>query len=185
VRDELMTLLLAGHETTATGLAWAFERLVRHPAALERLVAEIDGGDGDYVDAVIRETLRVRPVLFDVARKVVEPTELDGWRLPAGTLVAPALALVHLDPASHPDPEAYRPERYAEGSPPPRSWVPFGGGPRSCLGAGFAMFEMRVVLRTVLGALRLRPARPQDEKPKLRNITVVPARGAEVIAERR
>ena len=185
IRDELMTLLLAGHETTATGLAWAFERLVRHPAAMERLLAEIDAGEGDYADAVIRETLRVRPVLFDVARKVVEPTDVDGWRLPAGTLVAPALALVHLDPAAHSDPHAYRPERYADASPPPRTWVPFGGGPRSCLGAGFALFEMRVVLRTVLEKLALRPARPEDEKAKLRNVTVVPGRGAEVIAEPR
>jgi cytochrome P450 family 135 len=185
VRDELMTLLLAGHETTATGLAWAFERLVRHPAAMDRLVAELDAGEGDYIDAVIRETLRVRPVLFDTARKVVKPTEVDGWLLPAGTFVAPALALVHLDPASHPDPEAYRPERYADGSPPPRTWVPFGGGSRSCLGAGFALFEMRVVLSAVLGRLRLRPARPEDERAKLRNLTVVPARGAEVIAEPR
>lgn len=186
VRDELMTLLLAGHETTATGLAWAFERLVRHPAALDRLVAELDAGEDDgYLDAVIRETLRVRPVLFDTARKVVEETEVGGWRLPAGTMVAPALALVHLDPAFHPDPQAFRPERYADGSPPARTWVPFGGGPRSCLGAGFALFEMRVVLRTVLGSLRLRPARAADERPRLRNVTVVPARGAEVIAERR
>jgi cytochrome P450 len=185
VRDELMTLLLAGHETTATGLAWAFERLVRHPAALERLVVELDAGEDGYLDAVIRETLRVRPVLFDTARKAVEDVDVGGWRLPAGTLVAPALALVHLDPALHPDPQAFRPERYADGSPPPRTWVPFGGGPRSCLGAGFALFEMRVVLRTVLGALRLRPARPEDERGKLRNVTVVPARGAEVIAARR
>ena len=186
VRDELMTLLLAGHETTATGLAWAFERLVRHPAAMERLVAEIDAGEGDdYLDAVIRETLRVRPVLFDTSRKLLTETEIGGWRLPAGTMIAPALALVHLDPAFHPDPEAYRPERYADGSPPARTWVPFGGGPRSCLGAGFALFEMRVVLRTVLRALRLRPARPDDEPSKLRNVTLVPARGAEVIVERR
>jgi cytochrome P450 len=185
LRDELMTLLLAGHETTATGLAWAFERLVRHPAAMERLLAELDAGEDGYLDAVIRETLRVRPVLFDTARKAVEPTEIGGWRLPADTMIAPALALVHLDPEFHPDPEAYRPERYADGSPPPRTWVPFGGGPRSCLGAGFALFEMRVVIRTVLSALRLRPARAADEAAKLRNVTVVPARGAEVIAERR
>ena len=187
VRDELMTLLLAGHETTATGLAWSFERLVRHPATMERLVAELDGGDGDseYLDAVIRETLRVRPVLFDVARKVVKPTEVAGWSLPQGMLVAPALALVHLDPDAYPNPAAYKPERYADGSPPPRTWIPFGGGPRSCLGAGFALFEMRVVLRAVLEKLRLRPSRPDDEKPKLRNITVVPARGAEVVADLR
>lgn len=185
IRDELMTLLLAGHETTATGLAWAFERLVRHPDAMARLVAELDAGEDEYLDAVIRETLRVRPVLFDVSRKLVADIEVGGWLLPAGTMVAPALALVHLDPACHPDPRAYRPERYVDGSPPGRTWIPFGGGPRSCLGAGFALFEMRLVLRTVLSALRLRAVRPQDEAAKLRNITLVPARGAEVIAEPR
>jgi cytochrome P450 family 135 len=185
VRDELMTLLLAGHETTATGLAWAFERLVRHPAALARLRAELEAGEEEYLEAVIRETLRVRPVLFDVSRKVVAETELGGWQLPAGTFVAPALALVHLDPALHPEPHAFRPERQLDGSSAARSWIPFGGGPRSCLGAGFALFEMRVVLRTVLAALDLRPARPEDEPARLRNITLVPARGAEVIAQAR
>jgi cytochrome P450 len=185
IRDELMTLLLAGHETTATGLAWAFERLVRHPEALARLRAELEAGEEEYLDAVIRETLRVRPVLFDVSRKLVAEVDLGGWLIPSGTFVAPALALVHLDPALHPDPHAFRPERHLDGSPPGRSWIPFGGGPRSCLGAGFALFEMRVVLRAVLGAFDLRPARPGDEPAKLRNITLVPARGAEVVAEPR
>jgi cytochrome P450 len=185
IRDELMTLVLAGHETTATGLAWAFERLVRHPEAMARLREELDAGEEEYLDAVVRETLRVRPVLFDVSRKVVTETEVGGWVLPPGTYVAPALALVHLDPAHHPDPLAFRPERHLDGSAAKRTWIPFGGGPRSCLGAGFALFEMRMVLRTVLAALDLRPARPADEPAKLRNITLVPARGAEVMARPR
>jgi cytochrome P450 family 135 len=187
VRDELMTVLAAGHETTANALAWAIERLVRNPAAMERLAAELDEepGGGPYLDAVVRETLRVRPVIADAARRLAAPVEVAGWQLPAGVAVAPALALVNLDPAVYPDPSAFRPERWLENSPPSRSWLPFGGGRRSCLGAGFAMFEMRVVLRTLLRRLALRAVRPEDERMKLRNITLTPARGAEVIASAR
>ena len=186
LRDELMTLLLAGHETTATALAWAVERLVHNPPAMERLVAELEAqpAGGEYLDAVIKETLRVRPVIGDVARNLTAPAEVGGWRLPAGALVAPAVAIVHLDGRAYDDPAAFRPERWLGDSPPPgRWWIPFGAGRRSCLGAGFALFEMKVVLRTILSRLRLRAARPADERAKLRNITLVPARGAEVIAQ--
>jgi cytochrome P450 len=184
LRDELVTVLTAGHETTANALAWAFERLVRHPEAMARLLAELDSdpAGGPYLDAVVRETLRVRPVLGDTGRILSAPAEVDGWQVPAGIMVAPALCLVNLDPDSHPDAEAFRPERWLDGSPPPRSWVPFGAGRRSCLGAGFAMFEMKVVIRTVLRRLALRQARAGDERMKLRNITLTPGRGAEVIA---
>jgi cytochrome P450 len=187
MRDELMTVVAAGHETTANALAWAIERLVRHPEAMERLVAELDAdpAGGPYLDAVVRETLRVRPVIGDTARQLAAPIEIAGWRLPAGVAVAPALALVNLDPAVHPDPEAFRPERWLEDAPPARSWLPFGAGRRSCLGAGFALFEMRVVLRTLLRQVRLRAVRPEDERMRLRNITLTPGRGAEVIAEAR
>jgi cytochrome P450 len=184
LRDELVTILTAGHETTANALAWAFERLVRHPDAMARLLAELDDdpAGGPYLDAVVRETLRVRPVLGDTGRILSAPAEVDGWQVPAGIMVAPALCLVNLDPDVHPDAEAFRPQRWLDGSPPPRSWVPFGAGRRSCLGAGFAMFEMKVVIRTVLRRLALRQARPGDERMKLRNITLTPGRGAEVIA---
>jgi cytochrome P450 len=188
LRDELMTLLLAGHETTATALAWAVERLVRHPAAMERLLDELDAdpAGGDYLDAVIKETLRVRPVIGDVGRNLTAPAEVGGYLLPAGTVVAPAVAIVHLDGRAYDEPEAFRPERWLGDSPPPgRAWIPFGAGRRSCLGAGFALFEMKVVLRTILAQLRLRTARPADERTRLRNITLVPARGTEVIAETR
>jgi cytochrome P450 len=187
LRDELMTLLLAGHETTATALAWAVERLVRHPDAMARLLEELEAepGGGRYLDAVVKETLRVRPVIGDVGRVVSEPVEVGGYRLPAGTMLAPAVATVHLDRGAYDDPAAFRPERWLDGSPPGQAWIPFGAGRRSCLGAGFAMFEMKVVLRTILSELRLRAARPEDERAKVRNITLVPGRGAEVIAQRR
>ncbi|HVE69294.1 MAG TPA: cytochrome P450 [Solirubrobacteraceae bacterium] len=184
LRDELMTLLLAGHETTATALAWAIERLVRHPGVLRRLLAELEDepAGGRYLDAVIKETLRVRPVIGDVGRMLGTTAEIGGYTMPAGTMVAPAIATVHLDGDAYDEPEAFRPERWLEDSPPGQAWIPFGAGRRSCLGAGFALFEMKVVLRTILSALTLRPARPQDERARVRNITLVPGRGAEVIA---
>lgn len=184
LRDELMTLLLAGHETTATALAWAVERLVRHPEAMRRLVDELDEdpAGGPYLDAVVKETLRVRPVIGDVGRKLGAPAEIGGHRLPAGTMVAPAVATVHLDRDAYGDPAAFRPERWLDESPPGQAWIPFGAGRRSCLGAGFALFEMKVVLRTILDALSLRLARAGDERARVRNITLVPGRGAEVIA---
>jgi cytochrome P450 family 135 len=187
VRDELMTVVAAGHETTANALAWAIERLVRHPEAMEQLLAELDDdpAGGPYLDAVVRETLRVRPVIGDTARVLAAPAEVAGWHLPTGVAVAPAIALVNLDPAVYPDPLAFRPERWLDGSPPSRSRLPFGAGRRSCLGAGFALFEMRVVLRTILGRLELRAVRPEDERMRLRNITLTPGRGAEVSARAR
>ena len=187
LRDELMTLLLAGHETTATGLAWAVERLVRHPDAMRRLREELasEPAGGRYLDAVIKETLRVRPVIGDVGRTLGAPADVGGHLLPAGTMVAPAVATVHLDRRAYDDPAAFRPERWLDDSPPGQAWIPFGAGRRSCLGAGFALFEMKVVLRTILSGLDLRAARPADERPRVRNITLVPGRGAEVIAARR
>lgn len=187
LRDELMTLLLAGHETTATALAWVVERLVRHPEAMRRLLDELDEepAGGHYLDAVVKETLRVRPVIGDVGRVVGAPVEVGGHLLPAGTMVAPAVAAVHLDRQAYGDPESFRPERWLEDPPPGQAWIPFGAGRRSCLGAGFALFEMKVVLRTILSTLRLRAARPQDEPARVRNITLTPGRGAEVIAEPR
>jgi|SRR5215211_878187 len=183
LRDELITLLGAGHETSATGLSWAFERLLRSPHALARLGA--DPEDDAYLDAVVKETLRVRPVVTDVARKLTRDTEIAGYTLPAGTIVLAAIALVHLRPDLWPEPEAFRPERFLEGQPEPYSWIPFGGGVRRCIGAAFAQYEMKVVLRTIMRRARLRADSPQDEGGRLRHVTVVPARGARVVLEER
>ncbi len=179
LRDELMTLLTAGHETTATGLSWAFERLLRTPLVLERLLGSLD--DDAYVDAVVKETLRVRPVIADVARVLQRPVEVAGHRLPAGTLVLPAIAAVHMRPDLYPEPERFRPERFLDGGAESYSWIPFGGGVRRCIGASFAQIEMRVVMREVLRRVTLRAPSPRPERAKVRHVTVVPARGCRVV----
>jgi cytochrome P450 family 135 len=183
LRDELMTLLTAGHETTATGLAWAFERLLRTPRVLERLTGSLD--DDEYVEAVVKETLRVRPVIVDVARKLTRDTEVAGWRLPAGTLVLPAIAVLHKRPDLYESPEEFRPERWIEGSPESYAWIPFGGGVRRCIGASFAQVEMRTVLREVLRRVRLRAPTQRPERGVIRHVTVVPGRGARAIVQER
>jgi cytochrome P450 len=182
LRDELVTLLVAGHETTATALAWALERLTRHPAALERLTDEVRAGAGDeYVDGVIRETLRLRPVIPFVGRTLSEPQTIGGWDLPAGVRVAPSIHLVHRRADVYPDPAAFRPERWLGARPNPYTFLPFGGGIRRCLGASFAETEMRAVLAAIVGQVRLRPAVPASERVGRRVITLVPGRGAEII----
>ncbi len=184
LRDELMTLLTAGHETTATGLAWAFERLLRTPRVMERLTASVD--DDDYVDAVVKETLRVRPVIVDVARKLTRETEVASWRLPAGTLVLPAIAVLHMRPDLYESPREFRPERWLEGeSPESYAWIPFGGGVRRCIGASFAQVEMRTVLREVLRRVRLRAPTQRPERGVIRHVTVVPGRGARAVVTER
>jgi cytochrome P450 len=181
LRDELMTLLVAGHETTATALSWAIELLARHPAELERLEADVAGGDGAYLDAVIKETLRLRPVIALVLRKLMEPMEIGGRLLPAGVSVAPSIYLVHRNPEVYPEPERFRPERFLEESPGTYTWIPFGGGVRRCLGGAFAEFEMSVVLRELVARRRLRPV-GEPEHSVRSTITNVPNRGAEVMA---
>jgi cytochrome P450 family 135 len=184
LRDELMTLLTAGHETTATGLSWAFERLLRRPHVMERLLESLDDGD-EYLDAVVKETLRVRPVVVDVARLLRRDIELGGWHLEAGTLVLPAIAAVHMRPDLYPTPRQFRPERFIEGSAESYAWIPFGGGVRRCIGASFAQVEMRVVLREVLRRVRLRAPSQRPERPQVRHVTVVPVRGCRVVVEER
>jgi cytochrome P450 family 135 len=181
LRDELMTLLVAGHETTASALAWAVERSVRTPGVLDRL----RDGDDDYVDAVCKETLRLRPILALVLRKLTEPMEIGGMELPAGVNVAPCVYLIHRRPDVYPDPYAFRPERFIEQPAGTYTWIPFGGGVRRCLGASFALFEMRVVLRELVARVDLRAADPRPERITRRAITLVPERGGEVVAERR
>jgi cytochrome P450 len=183
LRDELMTLLTAGHETTATGLAWAFERLLRTPRVLERLTESLD--DDDYLDAVVKETLRVRPVIVDVARKLTRDTDVAGWRLPAGTLVLPAIAVLHARPDLYESPQEFRPERFLNGGAESYAWIPFGGGVRRCIGASFAQVEMRTVLREVLRRVRLRAPSARPERGVIRHVTVVPGRGARAVVSER
>ena len=166
LRDELMTLLVAGHETTASELAWAFERLARTPDVLERLSAEIDSGDGEaYVTATVYETLRRRPVLPNAApRLVMEPVEVGGWRYEPGVCLIADAYLLHHDPDVYPDPYAFRPERFLDEQPGTYTWIPFGGGRRRCLGASFAMLEMKIVLRAVLAQNELVPPLPEKRE---------------------
>jgi cytochrome P450 family 135 len=182
LRDELMTLLVAGHETTATALSWAIELLARHPAELDRLESDLAAGDDTYLDAVIKETLRLRPVIALVLRKLMEPMEIGGRLLPAGVSVAPSIYLVHRRPEIYPQPERFRPERFIERPAGTYTWIPFGGGVRRCLGGAFAEFEMAVVLRELVTRRKLRPLREKPEHPVRSTITNVPNRGAEVLA---
>lgn len=181
-RDQLMTLLLAGHETTASGLAWTFERLLRTPEALEKVQAGLDQDRDPYRDAVVKESLRVRPVIHDVARRLTEPFTIGGWDLPAGTVVLPSIGLLHADDALHPDAAAFRPERWLGDDAPGSAyaWIPFGGGTRRCLGATFATTEMATVLRTVLQEVQLEAPDPRPEPQHMSHITIVPSRGARV-----
>jgi cytochrome P450 family 135 len=185
LRDELMTLLVAGHETSATSLAWTLEALVRHPAALARLREEVDAGEDAYIDAVIQETLRLRPVVALVLRRLTEPMEIGGRLLPAGATVAPCIYLLHRRADVYPDPRAFRPERFLEQPPGTYTWIPFGGGVRRCLGASFAQFEMKVVLRELVSRLELRAAGPRGERRVRRAIIFAPERGGEIVATRR
>jgi hypothetical protein len=188
LRDELMTLLVAGHETTASTLAWAFARLPHHPEVLKRLAEELDAGEDEaYLTATIQETLRRRPVLPNSApRLTMRPVEVGGFGYPAGICLVPNAYLMHHDPEIYPDPYAFRPERFLDESPGTYTWIPFGGGRRRCLGASFAMQEMKIVLRTVLASCELRPAGERPELARRRNITIRPAAGAiAVLGERR
>ncbi len=185
LRDELMTLLFAGHETTATALAWGIDLIVQHPEAKARLEAEIDVDDA-YLDAVIKEIHRLRPTVPNVVRRVREPFDLVPWRLPAGSVVSPAVYLVHRRADLYAEPHAFRPERFLDERTASYAWLPFGGGVRRCIGASFATLEMQEVLRAVFSRLELRPARPgRPERPKRRTVTSVPANGTVVVAAQR
>ncbi|MHB8491212.1 MAG: cytochrome P450 [Solirubrobacteraceae bacterium] len=185
LRDELLTLLLAGHETTANALAWAVERLCRHPEKLARLHDEVREGENAYLEAVINETLRLRPVISVVGRRLTEPMELGGWRLPAGVGIVPSIYLVHRRPDIYPEPDAFLPERFLDSSPGTYTWIPFGGGVRRCLGASFAQFEMKVVLRELVDRCELLPSRARSERVYRRAITETPRHDAEVVIRRR
>jgi cytochrome P450 len=183
IRDELMTSLVAGHETTASQLAWAFEQLARDPRVTARLTRELDAGDGDeYLMATIHEIMRLRPVLPNAEPRLTkEPVEIGGFRYPAGVALLACGYLVHRDPEIYPEPYAFRPERFVGNPPGTYTWLPFGGGRRRCLGASFALQEMKVVLGSVLTRCELSPAGNRPEQTGRRSITFSPSRGASVV----
>jgi cytochrome P450 family 135 len=185
LRDELLTLLVAGHETTANSLSWAVERLCRHPQQMERLTEEVRAGQQTYLQATIQETLRLRPVISIVLRKLQEPMELGGRVLPAGASIVPSIHLVHRRADIYEEPNEFRPERFieAEGGKAggTYTWIPFGGGIRRCLGAAFAQFEMEVVLKELVLRRTLAPSRPGSERNYRRAITETPRHDAEVL----
>lgn len=179
LRDDLMTLLVAGHETTATTMAWTLERLLRHPEALRRAREDVA-----YLDAAVKEAQRVRPVITYAMRKLTAPMQVHGWTVPAGATLGTSVTLMHRRPDLYPEPHAFRPERWLEGRRPETyGWIPFGGGIRRCLGASFATYEMREVLSTVLAREGLRAATPERaERHRRKMITFIPDRGARALA---
>jgi cytochrome P450 family 135 len=185
VRDELVTLLFAGHETTATSLAWAFDLLLHHRVALGRLVADLDGGGSAYLDATIKETLRTRPVVALVDRHVREATRIGAHTIPAGAVVCPNIYLAQRRSDLYAEPTAFRPERFVGQTPPAFGWFPFGGGIRRCLGASFATFEMQIVIPEVLRAVTLRPASARPAQIRREAVTFVPRDGARCVVTAR
>jgi cytochrome P450 family 135 len=175
LRDELITLLAAGHETTATSLSWAFERLARHPDVVRR-VREEEGEE--YLDAVVKETLRIRPVITDVIRKLKEPMQLGPWEIPVDRHPTPAIVLIQRSGRIHDDRLAFKPERFIGNSATFGGWIPFGGGRRRCVGSHMALLEMKVVIKAVLDRVDLEAPDPRPERARLHHITLVPARGA-------
>jgi cytochrome P450 len=184
LRDELITLVLAGHETTANSLAWTWERLVRFPDAYDRLRDAVrrDEGADEQIEAVITEGMRSRPVIPLIGRRVTVPWRLGEYGVPAGTPVAMSILLVHHREDLYPDPFSFRPERWIGQRPGTYEWIPFGGGIRRCLGAALAMAEQRVVLRAMVERLDLEPDRPEPEHAVHRNVTMIPSRGGRVVA---
>ena len=182
--DQLVTLLLAGHETTAAALAWTFERLTRDPALLDHTARSAESGDNAWLDAVCKESLRVRPVVYQVNRKLTEPLQLAAYRIPAGTTLASSIDLVHHSARHYPDPEVFRPQRFLDQRADQSVWFPFGGGVRRCLGATFAQVEMRTVLGEVLRRVELAPTTAPDEQARARHVMLVPHQGAVVRVQR-
>ncbi len=185
LRDQLMTLLLAGHETTATALAWSFDLLLRHREVLQRLRGSLEEGDDDYLQATVAESLRLRPVVPIAGRRLARELSVGELTLPAGTDVTPAIWLTHTRSDVYPEPFAFRPERFLDEGPDTYAWIPFGGGVRRCLGASFAEFEMRIALREVLGRCELEKADPAPERVSRRNITLSPKLGTPVVVTAR
>jgi cytochrome P450 family 135 len=185
LRDQMVTLLLAGHETTASTLAWTLHDLARDKSLQDRAMAAADAGDDKYLEAVVKESMRLHPVIYGVARTLTEEIELGGYRIPAGYTVLPGIGPIHADPARHADPAAFRPERFLDGSATTATWLPFGGGVRRCLGAGLALLEGTVILQAVLAHHHVSADRARPEKARARHITLTPSRGARVTVRRR
>ena len=185
IRDQLVTTLAAGHETTAGQLAWAVERLRRHPRVLAKLRAEVDAGGRDYLEATIRELQRVRPVIMFTTRLVKKPFVLGNYRLPPGTFVSIGGAVLHFDERLYPDAREFRPERFLDAKPGTYSWLPYGGGVRRCIGASFAHMEMEVVLRTILATYDLQSTTASPERFRFRGVAYVPGDGGVAVVRRR
>jgi len=185
LRDELVTFLVVGHETTATALAWTFERLLRHPEMVRRLKEELGAGEESYLNAVVHESLRIRPPVMNAPRQLETDLEVEGYRFPAGMLLLLSPPLLQLWSRVYPNPKEFQPERFLDRSPEPRKWIPFGGGVRRCIGASFAVTEMRVVTATILRHAELRPASRRSEQIAFRGVVLKPSRGGRVVMERR
>lgn len=179
LRDELFTMLAAGHETTATGLAFALDVLLHRPTALTGVLEAVESGDDAYLDATAKESLRLRPVIDGVERKLTRPRTVAGWDLPAGTTVFPGIVLLHFRADLYPEPDVFRPERFLEGAES-YAWLPFGGGIRRCIGAALAQAEMAEVLRVVLSRAELVPLRESEDPIVMRGVTLTPRHGVPV-----
>ena len=178
LRDQLITLLLAGHETTASSLAWTLYELGRNPGLQQRAARAAREGDDDYLQAVLKESMRLHPILPMVLRTLMEPARIGGYDLPAGVTIGPSILIAHSRSDNYPDPTAFDPERFLGKSPAPNTWIPFGGGARRCLGAGFALMEGTLVLRELLSVYRVDTV--GSDRTMVRNITSVPGRGARI-----
>ncbi|MFF0271594.1 cytochrome P450 [Kribbella sp. NPDC004536] len=186
LRDQLVTLLLAGHETTATALAWAFHELARRPEDLAFGQRAADAGADDELEAIVKEALRLHPVVYQVGRRVTETTDVAGYRLQRGTTIMAAIGLVHRDGEHFPNPKDFRPRRFLSDDPPaPGTWIPFGGGARRCIGAGFSLMEGTEILRAALTAYNFQAPNPEPEPAQPKNVTLVPRHGAEVQVTKR
>lgn len=185
LRDQLVTLLLAGHETTATALAWTLYELGRDDAQLARARAAADAGDDGYLEAVMKEAMRLHPVIPMVVRHLMQPVTIGGWDLPQGASIGPSILIAHSRSENFADPEAFRPQRFLEGHVEPNTWIPFGGGVRRCIGAGFSLMEGVAVLREVLAAYDVAVPAGMDDEPKVRNITSVPRHGSRIVVRPR
>ncbi|WP_101439851.1 cytochrome P450 [Amycolatopsis echigonensis] len=185
LRDQLITLLLAGHETTATALAWALHELARDPVTAAATTRAADEGDEKYLEAVAKEAMRLRPIISEVSRKLTKDVQVGPYTVPAGYMVLPSISMIHADAEHHPSPEVFDPTRFLGSGPPAGSWFPFGGGARRCLGAGFSLLEATIVLRELFTRYRVSAPSPRPERTKTRHITLVPGDGARIMVRRR
>lgn len=182
LRDQLMALLLAGHDTTSSALAWTFHELAHNEPLQDRVIAAVDAGDDEFVDAVVKETLRRHTIITATARKVTKDITIDGYRIPKGFTLSPALVVLHRNNAHYKDPLAFQPERFLGTSLDSSTWMPFGGGVRRCIGAALSMMESTIILKEVFSRYRIAPDYPVREHPPIpRNLSLVPSRGTRVI----